>query len=84
MRTHRLLPFALISTTLLATCASAQDAREFDTEQGRVKVVTIAAGLEHPWGLAFLPDGRMRDERPGVWHRTSRGEVSAPLTCVPR
>ena len=22
-------------------------------------VVTVAKGLEHPWGLTFLPDGRM-------------------------
>ncbi|MGK7392627.1 MAG: PQQ-dependent sugar dehydrogenase [Candidatus Cyclobacteriaceae bacterium M2_1C_046] len=26
---------------------------------GEVKVVTLASGLNHPWGMAFLPDGRL-------------------------
>ncbi len=36
------------------------------TEDYPVRVVTLVQGLEHPWGLAFLPDGRMLvTERPG-------------------
>ena len=39
----------------------------FDTaEQHKVRVVVVARGLEHPWSLAFLPDGNMLvTERPG-------------------
>jgi glucose/arabinose dehydrogenase len=73
------------AAALMTACASAQGAREFDTENGRVRVVTVASGLEHPWGLAFLPDGRMLvTERPGRMRIvSSRGELSAPITGVP-
>lgn len=49
-------------------------------------VTTVAKGLEHPWALEFLPDGRMLvTERPGLLRIASRnGKLSAPLTGVPR
>src|SRR6202023_2482630 len=30
-----------------------------DVLGGRIRVVTVATGLFHPWSLAFLPDGRL-------------------------
>jgi glucose/arabinose dehydrogenase len=30
-----------------------------DVQGGKVRVVTVATGLVHPWSIAFLPDGRM-------------------------
>src|SRR5689334_20160709 len=50
-----------------------------------VRVVTVASGLEHPWGLTFLPDGRMLvTERPGRLRIADRdGKLSAPLGGVP-
>lgn len=40
----------------MATCAAAQ---VFDTESGKIKVETLASGLDHPWGMAMLPGGAM-------------------------
>jgi aldose sugar dehydrogenase len=48
-------------------------------------VVTVAKGLDSPWGLAFLPDGRMLvTEQPGRLRiLASDGSLSAPLAGVP-
>jgi glucose/arabinose dehydrogenase len=52
---------------------------------GIVRVETLAGGLEHPWALTFLPDGRMLvTERPGrVRIVDERGGLSEPLEGVP-
>ena len=51
-----------------------------------VRVETVARGLEYPWALAFLPDGRMLvTERPGRLRIVGRdGRVSEPLAGVPQ
>lgn len=56
-----------------------------DTKEGSIKVETVASGLDHPWGLAFLPDGRMLvTERPGELRIVAKdGSKSEPLKGVP-
>src|SRR5512137_1424427 len=57
------------TATLVASviaCASYAAQAQVATQEHRVRIVTVASGLEHPWSLAFLPDGRMLvTERPG-------------------
>src|SRR5690606_39157763 len=67
-----------------ATPALAQEAQTFETEAVKVKAEALVDGLEHPWGLDFLPDGRaIVTERPGRMRILSGGELSEPLRGVP-
>jgi glucose/arabinose dehydrogenase len=56
------------------------------TKEGTIRVETIAHGLENPWGLAFLLDGRMLvTERPGRLRIvTKEGVTSEPLKGIPQ
>jgi glucose/arabinose dehydrogenase len=85
---------ALSGALTLAACsappASGQDggAPRSPTPQatnGGLRVETVASGLEHPWGFAFLPDGRIIvTERPGrVRIVEQSGKLSEPLAGVP-
>src|SRR4051812_40072592 len=50
-----------------------------------VHVETVASGLQNPWALAFLPDGRIIvTERPGRVRIVEKdGKLGAPLGGVP-
>jgi glucose/arabinose dehydrogenase len=51
----------------VAACAPDSATTQGQTSGGHdYRVVTVAEGLEHPWGMAFLPDGAILvTERPG-------------------
>jgi aldose sugar dehydrogenase len=77
-----------VSLALLAAAAFAQEAPRSPTPAPAklaVKVTDVVRGLEHPWGLTFLPDGRMLvTERPGRLRiATPDGTLSEPLAGVP-
>ena len=58
MKTYRIALPLLAALVLPFASASAQDGRTYRSELESFRVVTIARGLDHPWSLAFLPDGR--------------------------
>ncbi len=49
-----------------------------DSEQGAYRVVQVVDGLEHPWAIAWLPDGRMLvTERAGRLQLVDGDDVTA-------
>lgn len=76
---------ATLAALLAATALTPALADVFETSAGPVRVERIAGGLEHPWALAFLPDGRMlATERPGRLRVIADGAVSEPVPGAPK
>mgnify|MGYP001084823915 CR=1 FL=1 len=80
MKVKNIIPLIVLAAALIGLLG-AQAGRSGTA----VDVETVAGGLEHPWGLAFLPGGRMLvTERPGRLRIvSSEGEVSEPMDGVP-
>ncbi|POA82073.1 Glucose/arabinose dehydrogenase, beta-propeller fold [Pseudomonas sp. NFPP10] len=79
----------LCSSVLLGSAVPAMAAtpQAFPSEQGTLSLTPVAAGLDHPWALAFLPDrqGILVTERPGNLRLVGAdGKLSAPLSGVPK
>lgn len=51
--------FALSAALLFSCAAAALEAPTVRTEEHAIRVRVLVQGLENPWSLAFLPDGRM-------------------------
>jgi glucose/arabinose dehydrogenase len=84
----RSTPIALLGL-LSAACLTAQTpAKQSPTPTNIstvLRVETVATGLVNPWGLDFLPDGRMIvTEKPGRLRIVAKdGTLSEPVTGVP-
>jgi aldose sugar dehydrogenase len=58
-------------------------ADDISTQYQKVRLVKVIGGLEHPWAVAFLPDGRVLvTERPGRLNIVAGGSA-APVAGLP-
>lgn len=73
------------SVVALVVAGSPAFAQLASSAIGDLRVDTVTRGLSNPWGLAFLPDGRMLvTERPGRLRIVTReGKISPPVPGVP-
>jgi hypothetical protein len=87
MTRRSLVALGTLTALLVSIRASAQQIFDTGTKQ-RIRVVTVATGLVHPWSIAFLPDGhtmlvaeqagRLRIIRDGVLDPQPIWEAPAP------
>lgn len=95
-RPHHATPLAAVLVVALAIAVvvaagplsgalGASDGRIFESERHRFRLTVVASGLEHPWSLAFLPDGTMLvTERPGRLRVIRNGTLDpTPISGVP-
>lgn len=79
---------ALAALFCLVTAVPGAGAVEvtFRTEKGAIRVTTVATGLDRPWAIDFLPDGRMIvTEKRGRLRLVGRdGKISRPIAGVPK
>jgi len=85
MNTSDRRSFLFAGVALLGAATLPVPGRAQGSARAAVASTRIASGLEHPWSLAFLPDGTMLvTERPGRLRRVfPDGRLSPPITGVP-
>ncbi len=75
---------SFLALALLAPVAAAT--QTFRSDEHPFRLVRLVEGLEHPWSLAFLPDGRMLvTERPGRLRIVRDGRLEPqPVAGLPQ
>ena len=75
--------FSAISILFAGQASFAQST--IDTQDYKVRATKVVQGLHHPWGMAFLPDGRVLvTERRGTMRIIENGKLlAAPIEGLP-
>ena len=76
----------LVTLILLLTATLTIADEAYNSDQHKFKLTTITDGLEHPWGLAFLPNGDVLiTERVGHLRIARAGQLDAkPISGLPK
>lgn len=76
---------AFLAASLAPVTARAAQTDAPDAPKTKIAVTEVAKGLENPWGLQFLPDGRMLvTEKPGRMRLIAKdGALSKPIEGLP-
>jgi aldose sugar dehydrogenase len=74
----------LVPATTAAPQGTGSGGQVIQTKSGPVAIEKLAT-LEEPWGMAFLPDGRLLiTEKPGRLRIYADGKLSEPVSGVPK
>ena len=75
---------AVAAALLSATMSTSVLAQEVETERHTLSLETISEGLNHPWGIAFLPSGDMLvTERSGTLNIITQAGQKTPIQGTP-
>jgi len=76
----------VLASLCLMIFAAVAAAQTYRSEEHSFRVVKVVAGLEQPWSLAFLPDGRMLvTEKAGRLRLVSQGKLDPrPIEGLPQ
>lgn len=83
-----LVPVAIVAAAFVSANAQTSASRAESVSKssdGAVRVVEVVGGLDSPWGMAFLPDGRVIvTEKGGTMRLVSNsGGLSKPIEGLP-
>lgn len=74
----------VLCLVVASSVVHAQDVVYSPSSLGTLKITTVVKNLANPWGMAFLPDGRILiTERPGRLRIYSQGQISPAVTGTP-
>jgi glucose/arabinose dehydrogenase len=79
------MPLALNACAQPTQAPAAATPKAMASKSGDMRIEPVASGLEHPWSVAFLPEGGfLVTERPGRLRRIdAMGKMSSPIAGVP-